>query len=152
MITNITGNYNTNIGKDGLYNKYLSKAYPKLDSLSYRLTNIFLKKCSNEVNNYSECIKNSDYKDNIFQYISLDKRIECYSTWNTLKQCAKKFIGDGFALKMDVSRQLNTNTILEEEEIDQENIKRYNVFMTNHLKFLKEDMPIEGEDEEEETE
>ena len=150
MITNITGNFNSNIGEEGIFNTYINKAYPRLTSMESRLKDLFLKNCKYEVNNYSKCIDNN-YSDNINQYLPLEKRLECNSAWSVMKSCAKKYVGDGFALKLEVSRSLDTSKLINHETINEENIKKYNKFMATQLKYLKEDMPVEGEEEEEEA-
>jgi hypothetical protein len=148
MITNLTGNINNSIGSDGIYNTPINKAYPKVDTSFFRLSNFFKNKCEVQIEKYSSCLGNSSWKENITQYIPLEKRLECWSTWSIMKACSRKHLGDGFTLKLEISRQLqNTKT---DSEIEAESISKYNDMMKNQFKFLKEDMPVAGEAEDEE--
>lgn len=146
MITNITGNINNSTGFESLYNIPINSVYPNLDASFRRMFNLFNKKCDSEIAAYSTCLGNSDWKENPTQYIPTQKRVDCWKTWSLMKSCGRKYLGDGFALKLEISRQLE-NT-LSEKQIEDQNIAHYNKMMNNQLTYLKEDSPVEGEEEE----
>ena len=107
---------------------------------------MFFNRCDSQINKYAKCVNLPDWKANINQFISEDKKRECFSVWNTVKNCSNKNLGRDFTMKLDMMRNLEQRG--SESENEAKSIQQYNLLIKNQLQFLKEDMPVAGEDDE----
>lgn len=130
-----------NVAINSLYSHF-----PQLLTSKYRMTKMFLNRCSSYVDVFSSCIGNEDWKNQIFQHVPIEKRKECYTQWMSVKNCSTKHMGESFTLKLDLIQKLERTQ--DEQTYEKAAIEQYNIMTKNHFKFLKEDMPVEGEDEE----
>lgn len=143
MIHNFAASSQTSSGLKG--NSYVNSLFPTLETSFHRLTHTLLNRCSGQIDLYSNCIGIANWRDDVSQFVSEDKRKECHRIWNQVQKCSNKNIGKEFTLKLDVSRQISDST---PDETEANSIKVYNEILQNKLKFLKEDSPVEGESDE----
>jgi hypothetical protein len=141
MIHDYTSNINSVTSSKG-YNP-VDSLYPALNTSYVRMTKLFINKCSEQINSYSSCLDNHDWKNDINQFITKEKRLECWSQLSSLKSCSNKNLGKLFSLKMESNRQIE---LLEsEEDKTQRIIEQYNNMITNKLQFIKQDLPGSSE-------
>jgi len=137
MLHNFTGNLQSSLSNKG--NNPVDQLYPSLNTSYYRMIKLFINKCGNEISTYSSCIDNSDWKNDINQFIPREKRVECWKQWSSMKGCSNKHLGKMFTLKMESNRQIqNLNT---EDETNQRVLDQYNSLLSNKFLFMKEDLP-----------
>jgi hypothetical protein len=88
---------------------------------------------------------------NIDQYISAELRKKCYQEWVHVRRCAIRNLGDSFALKINMTRQIEPD--YSEEELI-ENIKSLYQMKADVLRIEKNQFgfPEEEESSEEEEE
>lgn len=142
-------NFNRNIEEtvENLDNKGLHTLYKNYELLTYskqRLNNMLLNKCSQQVKLYSDCIGNSDWKNNMDQFVNKDIRKSCFDPWVNLKRCSLKNLGESYTLRMEAFNQTERSTEFREERT----LNLYNNLIKNQMNFLKTDMSVEGEEEE----
>jgi hypothetical protein len=93
---------------------------------------------------------------NIDQYISPQFRKKCYEEWVQVRRCAIKNLGDSFAIKINMTRQIEPDYSDEEmiESISQLYDKKAEVlkFEKNQFGFPEEEETTEEEGESEEEE
>lgn len=145
MIHNLVASAQTNSGLKG--NSYVNSLFPTLETSFHRLTQTFFNRCSSHIDLYANCIGVSDWKNDVSQFVSDEKRKECHRAWSQVQRCSNSIAGREFTLKLDLSRQI---TDANPEDVEANSIRSYNEVLQNKLKFLKEDSPIEGESESEE--
>jgi hypothetical protein len=113
--------------------------FPQGVSSSDRMTKLFLKSCEKPVEAYTSCIGNSNWKDDIEQYISEDARKSCHSVWNKVASCSTKNLGESYTIKLNLMRRLERTNV--------DSAVLFDKVLENQKKFIKEHMPS-GEDEE----
>ena len=93
---------------------------------------------------------------NIAQYISPQLRKKCYEEWVQVRRCAIKNLGDSFAIKINMTRQIEPDYSDEEmiESISQLYDKKAEVlkFEKNQFGFPEEEETTEEEGESDEEE
>jgi hypothetical protein len=125
----------SNSNKKG--NNPVDQTFPLLTTSFSRMVKFFNNKCENQINSYSNCIENPTWIEDVTQFTEQKHRINCYSQWNSMKNCGNKYLGRPFMLKIDSSRQI----FISDDEKNEERMKNYQRMMTNKLLFLKEDVP-----------
>ena len=149
--------YTTTDGKNAAM-KFLYLTMPTYLSSKHRVHKMFFRKCENEIGIYETCIENPKWqfyynfrKTNIDQYISASLRSKCYSEWVKVRRCAIKNIGDSFALKLNMTRQIEEPNLDEEDYVI--GIERIYDEKANVIKYEKNQFgPPEEEEGEEESE
>ncbi len=144
MLHNFTGNLQSNLSNKG--NNPINQLYPTLNTSYHRMVKLFINKCGNEISTYSSCIENPDWKNDINQFTSKDKRLECWKQWSTMKGCSNKHLGKLFTLKMESNRQIQS---LDTEDENQKVLDQYNTLLNNKFLFMKEDLPGSAAESEE---
>jgi hypothetical protein len=84
-------------------------------------------------------------KANIDKYINDSLRRKCYNEWVQVRRCAVKHMGDSFAMKINMTRQIDEGT--DDEETMIENYKRY----YDNKKFIHNYENVQGPPAEEEA-
>ena len=141
-------NFNRNIDEtvEHLDNKGMHSLYKNFELLTYskqRLNNMLLNKCSEQVNLYSNCIGNPDWKNDMGQFVNKDSRKNCFDQFVNLKRCSLKNIGESYTLRLEALNQTQRSNEYREERT----LNLYNNLIKNQMNFLKTDMPVEGEEE-----
>lgn len=145
MIHDFTSNINSVTSSKGF--NPVDSLYPSLNTSYFRMTKLFINRCNEQINSYSSCLDNQDWKNDINQFIPREKRLECWTQWSSLKSCSNKNLGKLFTLKMESSRQIES--LETEEDKNQRIIEQYNNMITNKLQFMKEDLPGSSESSDE---
>ncbi len=84
---------------------------------------------------------------NIDQYIHESLRRKCYSEWVKVRRCAIRNLGDTFAAKINMSRQIEEPQYSEDEIVD-----KYQSLLEDKAEILKWEKNQFGPPEEEEGE
>ena len=137
MISDFTRNIQENVTSGNIAVQSVYNHFPKLYTSKSKLNNLFFNLCSSQIDNYSTCLQ-SDYKSNVEQFVDFSKRKECWNQWNSVSNCAKRNMGETYSLWLNTTRKIQKN--------DNDSLNQYNQLIANQLKFLKEDMPVEGEE------
>ena len=105
------GEINLNKGMRVLY-----KVLPSLVTSKTRLHRMFLNKCENEISDYSMCLGDYNWKVNIEQFISKQRRINCHNQWYFVSQCSNKNIDKSFTTYLNIHRTIKKEAFYDNSE------------------------------------
>lgn len=144
MISDFTSNIQTNSQYVNQGMQALSEHFSALTTSKHRLDKMFINKCTTPVDNYSSCIENTEWKNDVSQFIPENTRKQCTKYWSAVRNCSTKFLGESYTINLDLMRQLQRP---DESVAERNALEQYKNMMNNQFTFLKEDMPAEGDEE-----
>lgn len=127
---------------------FLFKRMPNYISSKHRVHRMFFKHCETDINQYQTCLNDYNWRANIDKYIPDTLQQKCYKEWVKVRRCAVKHLGDSFAMKINISREIEPIRRTHEDLLEQyENLIETKVDMLKELSSDEEEE--EGEEEEE---
>jgi hypothetical protein len=98
---------------------FIFQGMPNYLLAKHRVHKMFFRRCESEIDGYESCLGDRSWKGNIDKFITPSLRRQCYEHWVAVRRCATKNISDSFAVKLNMSRQIEDRERSEEEIVDE---------------------------------